>query len=170
MFSSKRSLCSFDEEYPIKIVLVNGLKRKPDNCDQNKLRKLISKKGFQIKKENDCVIELLNKVGSNINVFKIEELHGILNIPLAKADQEADQEKPARPREFYSPLMRSKKPNNRFSVPVDAVTITPDNKTLSKQKILSVIKEIGDIMKKNGITGDNIDELVDFFEIRRNDL
>ena len=166
MFSSKRSLCSFDEEYPIKIVLVNGLKRKPENCDQNKLRKLICKKGFQIKKENDCVTELLNKVGSNINVFKIEELHGILNIPLAKADPE----KPDRSQEFISPLMKSNKPNNRFSVPVDAVTITPDNKTLSKQKILSVIKEIGDIMKKNGITGDNIDELVDFFEIRRNDL
>jgi len=74
------SAFQYAEDHPMKLVLLNGLRRKQELCDEILLRQLLSNKGFQMN-EYDNYTKLLEKIRLNLTVFTVSDLHNVLKVP-----------------------------------------------------------------------------------------
>jgi len=73
------------EDYAMKLVLINGLRRKADLCCGDKLKELFIKRNF-IYKNSDSKRSLLRKLKQNIKHFTVDDLYGILKIPQSESN------------------------------------------------------------------------------------
>lgn len=79
-------------DYAMKYVLLNGLMRSLNNCDENKLKNLLTSKSFGIKENQNSKQDMLKKIMENINVFTTQDIHNILYIPQRNKNLEEDLE------------------------------------------------------------------------------
>lgn len=65
------------DDYALKLVLTNGLRRKIELCDESNLKKLMQRKHFSSTEDKKS---LLAKVRQNLQHFTVEDIHGIIYI------------------------------------------------------------------------------------------
>jgi len=68
------------EDYALKLVLINGLRRKVDLCDFDRLKQIMTKHHFDCKESSKR--SLLNKMRQNTSHFTVPEIYEILNYPV----------------------------------------------------------------------------------------
>lgn len=78
--SCRTSNFKYSEDHAMKLVLLNGLRRKPELCDEVLLKNLLNAKAFQAD-EHDEITKLLDKIRANMTVFTVNDLHNILKVP-----------------------------------------------------------------------------------------
>ena len=71
------------KDYAMKIVLLNGLLKRPDYVSFSKSKKLMQSKSFNIKEVNvsreDQIMEMISKIRKNVNIFTIQEIYLVIN-------------------------------------------------------------------------------------------
>ena len=71
------------KDYAMKIVLLNGLLKRPDYVSFSKSKKLMQSKSFNIKENNvsreDQIMEMISKIRKNVNIFTIQEIYLVIN-------------------------------------------------------------------------------------------
>ena len=66
-------------DYAMKLVLVNGLRRKQDLCDDIELKKLLKIHHFSYK-PTDSKRFLLRKIKLNLSHFTVQDIHSIIYV------------------------------------------------------------------------------------------
>lgn len=84
----RRKYKNNSEGQAMKLVLLNGLRRKIALCDMAKLKKLLETKQYQY--DDDDQLKNFDKIRQNLTVFTVSDLHDILKLPERKRQENSN--------------------------------------------------------------------------------